>query len=112
MSDDGDNSERIAELLAQAIGTLGLETDPKQTDDYLALIAAANEIEAQGRRLLRDAVVSARSAGATWSAIGATLGMTKQAAQKRFPVAATPGAPDLDSEERIIGPVTAFDELS
>ena len=41
--------------------------------------------------------------------IGRTLGMTKQAAQKRFPVA-TP-TPPLDPDERILGPVTAFDEM-
>ncbi|WP_198668857.1 hypothetical protein [Homoserinimonas sp. OAct 916] len=59
---------------------------------------------------LHTTVGSARAAGATWQSIGATLGMTKQAAQKRFaPPAAVPAA--HDPNERTIGPTTSFDEM-
>jgi hypothetical protein len=105
-------SEQSTEALAEAIGRLGVNTDPQDVDDYLGLIAAAALMESQARALLHDAVVSARSAGATWSAIGATLGMSKQAAQKRFSVDATPSSSGVDADERILGPVTAFDEMA
>ncbi len=47
--------------------------------------------------------------GKSWTAIGAELGMSRQAAQQRFG--------DRDSatgghEERWLGPVTAFDEMA
>ncbi|MEO7422820.1 MAG: hypothetical protein ABIU87_10550 [Ornithinibacter sp.] len=81
--------------------------DPEDVEDYLRLITVAADVEAQSRRLLHDAVAAARSSGATWAATGATLGMSKQAAQKRFPVVSP--TPPLDPDEQIIGPVTAFD---
>lgn len=37
--------------------------------------------------------------------------MSKQAAQKRFTAARAPSS-DLDPDERILGPVTAFNEMS
>lgn len=100
------------ELLAAAIGGLGVTTDPETTDDYVALIEAAHRMENLASALLRDAVTSARSAGVPWSAVGRTLGMSRQAAQKRFAPEPTPAAADLDPDERILGPVTAFDEMS
>ncbi len=101
----------VAEALAQAIGRLGVDTEPRHVDDCLALVAAAARMEAEAGALLRSAVDSARSAGATWSAVGATLGMSKQAAQKRFATGATPGDTGLTRDERILGPVSAFDEM-
>ncbi|MEO5609470.1 MAG: hypothetical protein ABIQ61_14915, partial [Ornithinibacter sp.] len=95
--------------LAEAIGVLVASGDPQDVEDYLRLITVAADVETQSRRLLHDAVAAARSSGATWAAIGSTLGMSKQAAQKRFPVAAP--TPSLDPDERILGPVTAFDEM-
>ena len=38
--------------------------------------------------------------------------MSKQAAQKRFTTQRTPLTSDLDPGERILGPVTAFDEMA
>lgn len=101
----------VAEALAQAIGRLGVNTEPRQVQDYLALVTATARMEAEAGALLRSAVDSARSAGATWSAVGATLGMSKQAAQKRFATGVTPGDGRLTSDERILGPVSAFDEM-
>ncbi len=112
MTPERHDPERVAQLLAEAVGGLGVVTDPHHVDDFLALVAAVNDIEVQARSMLCDAVVSARSGGATWAAIGHTLGMTKQAAQKRFAVHPTPDVADLDPNERILGPVTAFDELA
>lgn len=112
MSADREGSQRLAEVLAQAIGRLGVAAEPQSVPDYLQLIKVASGMETQARSLLHEAVTSARSGGATWSAIGSTLGMSKQAAQKRFAGQPPPSASDLDANERILGPVTAFDEMA
>lgn len=112
MSADGAGSQRLAEVLAEAMGQLGVAAEPQSVPDYLELIKVASGMETQARSLLHEAVNSARSAGATWSAVGSTLGMSKQAAQKRFTAQRAPLTSDLDPDERILGPVTAFDEMA
>jgi len=47
-------------------------------------IIAAKEGMARAERELHDAVRAAREAGDSWLSIGLALGVTKQAAQKRF----------------------------
>lgn len=47
-------------------------------------ILAAQEGVARANRELHDAVQAARDAGDSWLSIGMALGVTKQAAQKRF----------------------------
>ncbi|MGL4178456.1 MAG: hypothetical protein ACRCSN_20560 [Dermatophilaceae bacterium] len=47
-------------------------------------IIAAREGVARADRELHDAVRAARAAGDSWLSIGMALGVTKQAAQKRF----------------------------
>ncbi|MGL5930019.1 MAG: hypothetical protein ACRCY8_13890 [Dermatophilaceae bacterium] len=47
-------------------------------------IIAARDGVARADRELRDAVRAARAAGDSWLSIGMALGVTKQAAQKRF----------------------------
>lgn len=47
-------------------------------------IIAAKEGVAHAERELHDAVRAAREAGDSWLSIGLALGVTKQAAQKRF----------------------------
>lgn len=47
-------------------------------------IIAAREGVACADRELREAVASARAAGDSWFTIGMALGVSKQAAQKRF----------------------------
>lgn len=111
MSADGAGSRRLAEVLAEAMGQLGVAAEPQSVPDYLELIKVASGMETQARSLLHEAVNSARSAGATWSAVGSTLGMSKQAAQKRFTAQRAPLTSDLDPDERILGPVNAFDEM-
>ena len=61
--------------------------------------------------LLRQAVTTARSAGHSWAAIGATLGMSRQAVQQRFGTTDDAAAEPDGPEERWLGPVTAFDEM-
>ena len=50
----------------------------------LVEVLAARQSCRQAELALRDSVCSARRAGQPWSAIGAVLGTTRQAAQQRF----------------------------
>ena len=68
------------------------------------------EAEDVVRDLLRQSVAAARAAGCSWAAIGAELGMSRQAAQQRFGSGAG-GRGSAGEQERWLGPVTAFDEL-
>lgn len=74
----------------------------------LALVRRTADAELAARALLRDAVTSARAAGASWADVGGSLGMSRQAAQQRFGDAHDD---DLDDGERWLGPVTAVDEM-
>ena len=85
--------------------------EPRGTEDFLRLVTSAAAVRAEADNLLRTAVVSAREAGATWQIIGSTLGMTKQAAQKRFAPPANSPQVERDANERILGPVTSVDEM-
>ncbi|MDN5893360.1 MAG: hypothetical protein L0H93_04985 [Nocardioides sp.] len=111
MPADRDGARHRAAVLADAVGQLDAPSDPQGVEDHLALIEVVSHVEADARSLLRDAVTSARSAGATWSEVGRTLGMTKQAAQKRFATQGTPLRPGVGEGERLLGPVTVFDEM-
>ncbi|CAN5743785.1 hypothetical protein BH20ACT1_BH20ACT1_01230 [soil metagenome] len=46
--------------------------------------ALASELEAKADALVSHFVEQARDSGASWSSIGGTLGVTKQAAQQRW----------------------------
>lgn len=95
----------------------GIDGDVR-AEDHLALIRTSAEAEREVRGILRQAVESARAGGVSWAAIGAELGMTRQAAQQRFGDAGRSDAAEPDttgeavpSEYRWLGPVTAFDEM-
>ncbi len=84
---DGSAALRLEELLAVAIGEADptlperLEHDPEA---YLDLIRLGARAAAYSDELLARAVSSARAAGLSWEAIGAELGVSKQAVHKRF----------------------------
>jgi hypothetical protein len=63
-----------------------IETDPAAgvLDRLRAAAATANELRGLGDELLDRYVQAARANGASWSEIGAALGVTKQAAHERF----------------------------
>jgi hypothetical protein len=68
-------------------------------------------------RLLHDAVAGARRARHSWEAIGALLGVSRQAAQQRFAAPATAGDHNHDHKQaeparRVITNVTAFTEMA
>lgn len=79
-------SEHEGTYLTEALGAailVELEGD-EDGQDHLAIVrrTAAAEIEVDA--LLRQAVGTARGAGHSWAALGAELGMSRQAAQQRF----------------------------
>lgn len=110
--------------LRTAIGSAILDslpgTAPADAADPLDLLSATAQAETIGRELLADAVRSARGAGCSWAAIGAKLGMSRQAAQQRFGAAPaepaereTPrGDGTAGDDERWLGPVTVMDEMA
>lgn len=59
-------------------------------DAGLARVAQAHRAAAEAQRDLRDAVEQARATGLSWAAIGETLGVSRQAAFKRFGVVTDP----------------------
>lgn len=75
----------------------------------LDLVRRSADAELAARSLLRDAVTSARAAGASWADVGHALGMSRQAAQQRF---GDTREDELDDDQRWLGPVTALDEMA
>lgn len=107
--------------LAGAIGAAileGIQTDG-EVQDHLAVVRRAAFADRETRLLLHQSVASARAAGHSWAALGAELGMSRQAAQQRFggdhgslePAEAPDAEGGVAAEERWLGPVTAFDEM-
>lgn len=87
----------------------GRALDPEDPADRLVLVRRAAEAERAVRDLLGQSVSAARASGHSWAAIGAELGLSRQAVQQRFGVAAPdPARPEV----RRLGPVTAFDEMA
>lgn len=74
--------EAIA-YLAQT-NTEGTTLDAVAPDEWIVIMRDLATIEFAAQKSIRIAAGVARSVGVTWEAIGATLGMTKQGAQKRF----------------------------
>mgnify|MGYP003652002270 CR=1 FL=1 len=104
-SESSGDSEALVSLLMQR----AVVDEPRTIADFLTMVVAAETVHTDAAQLLQTTVTSARAAGATWQSIGSSLGITKQAAQKRF---AQPGVQGgLDPNERILGPTTTFDEL-
>lgn len=51
---------------------------------HFRAIRAANDVIRTGENALVQAVIAARTAGDSWTIIGAALGVSKQAASERF----------------------------
>lgn len=94
--------------LVEAVGSALLSTAPSR--DSLVLVEHTASAETAVRDLLSQAVGTARADGHSWAAIGAVLGMSRQAVQQRF--GGRSGDDELEPEERWLGPVTAFDEMA
>lgn len=71
---------------ATGLDDLDLATGDLRDATHLRAIIAAVEQTRVAEAELREAVQAARDAGDSWTVIGMALGVTKQAAQKRFGV--------------------------
>lgn len=101
---EGSLVDQVGQLILRADPAL----DPARPTDHLAIVERAAQAHAATRDLLQQAVTAARGSGHSWAAVGAILGLSRQAAQQRF------GPVNEDSVEhdvRWLGPVTAFDEM-
>lgn len=76
----------------------------------LTLVEATRIASEEASALLRQSIEGARAAGHSWGTIGEVLGVSKQAAQQRFGSPA--GAPAMRADQRLLAPVTAFDEMA
>ena len=76
-----DLRQALSATLARVAGAEKAEPD---LDRLLGLVDVTSRAGVETRSLLREAVSSARAAGASWEAIGRVLGMSRQAAQQRF----------------------------
>lgn len=74
------------EALAAWLASDEFNPDPDEWQDAAPLrrLMAANAAVGHARTLLAAEVEAARSAGLSWGAIGAALGVSKQAARQRF----------------------------
>lgn len=84
-------------------GTAGAQGPPVASAEGEGLPAALGKVrravadEQEALRRLQEGVASAREAGATWEQIAGELGVTRQAASKRFGVRTPEPAPDQPS---------------
>ena len=75
---------RTREDRQTGLDTINPATHPaRDAEHFRRIVAAATALEA-ARRELADAVAAARDAGDSWTAIGAALGVSRQAAFQRF----------------------------
>lgn len=83
------------------------------TDDNLAiLIEAAAVVADEARVSLQKWVLAGRRSGMSWSDVGTTLGISKQAAQQKFGLPED-NTPDHSDDLRLVKvKATAFDEIA
>lgn len=111
----------LRDHLAAALDAAAPGIAPRLAADpaaHLDLIALVRDAQGATDQILRAAVVSARTAGCTWEAVGGVLGMSRQAAQQRYgatdqgsvdgiaPDDAAPGARTMR-----LAPLSAFNEM-
>lgn len=105
-----ESTSAVTEAVGNAIlSTLDGGDNEPDRDQHLRIVRRTSEAGDVVHNLLRQAVAAARSGGHSWAAIGAELGMSRQAVQQRFGDKRPPY--EADSEQRWLGPVTAFDEM-
>src|SRR3982751_1299550 len=73
------------------------QTHPAALDQLTGAVLAADHLGDVADHLIGHFVDQARRSGASWTEIGRSMGVTKQAAQKRF--VAKGEAPDIDASQ-------------
>ena len=113
------DDDALRDALARVLGTQA-GVDPVRDSSpgtLVRLVGVAVRAEGELRRLVHESVSSARAAGASWDAVGAELGMTRQAAQQRFGRAGPAAVERRDEpgtappERRRLDGVTALAEM-
>ena len=75
-------------------------------------IAAAHVVADEGRMSLHRWIDAARRTGMSWTEVGASLGISKQAAQQRFRSLTQADEPDIHEGEEVVRVgATAFNEM-
>lgn len=107
-SHDAEFANLIARAITQADPSIEsrLDDDPQAHVDLVVMTHRAGEVVGD---LLRNAVASARAAGASWETIGQALGMSRQAAQQRFGAPRQP-EPGTAEHRQLVG-LSAFNEM-
>jgi hypothetical protein len=80
-------ADRHLAAVVRAVRAVAQESGQRQRSDTEGLTAALGHLSALAERVdwaLLSVVGEARALGMSWQAIGAALGVTKQAAQQRF----------------------------
>ncbi len=106
----------LRDHLAAALDAAAPDIAPRLAAEpgaHLELLALVQAARGETDRLLRAAVLSARSAGCTWEAVGGVLGMSRQAAQQRYGSAggAEPDETAPGVRTMRLAPVSAFNEM-
>ena len=86
------------------------EENMDQADSYLKFITASKMACEESNRMLFEAVSQARRTGHSWVTIGASLEISRQAAQQRFGGEQVE-TPTEAEHERVIKGATAFNEM-
>ena len=100
----------LGEGIAEAIHAADPSLQRRLDDDgsaYLDLVGLTAAAHAETDALLRSAIIAARSAGHSWTAVGEVLGISKQAAQQRFGMSSATAM----GEQRVLSPLTSFTEM-
>ncbi|MEM8923606.1 MAG: hypothetical protein AAGD35_08875 [Actinomycetota bacterium] len=118
ISDEQDLRNRAADLVLAWYGETRGSLDDAGPREFLELVEAASVTLDESTHVMQRWVDASRRAGLTWNDIGTTLGISRQAAQKRFghgeaPVVAAPFAPVIPTEGELVERrgMTAFNEI-
>ncbi len=95
-------------ILGAAGSSPGLE---QESAAYLRLVQRTDLASRECSALLVDAVRQATRAGNSWAAVGAVLGISRQAAQQRFGAPRASAQMEIPGKRRVITGATAFNEM-
>jgi len=108
LAEEQDIRDRTTDLITEWQIEQRGEIEEMTLHDYLDLVEAAAVAAEEGNLSLKRWVSASRRAGASWEQIGTALGVSKQAAQKRFGESFDDSV--APSEKRVRG-VNAFNEV-
>ena len=102
-------AEQTREAITEAVNSAVRDVSLSGQETPMLVVAATQIGAEHAQELLQQSIAAARHAGCSWTTIGEQLGVTKQAAQQRYGFTEIPVA---GRSQRLLKPVTAFDEMS